>query len=519
MKSLNTVATTVIVLGAVAALAMAAQLLTRSQRPNEPSGFLITPATTFLTEPLREDGTVDYAAALNAANSRPAASNAAVPLSVVFHYDLPQQTSELMGRDTAVDADLPVFVGENNQQLWDKYQTWRQDRALAPLPEFRAVAGQLAQARLRPWRAAEFPVLHAWLVDMGPALAAIERASHLDGHWIPASDPIDETPTPNLLRIRMAGEALQARAMKRLGEADPAAALLDLRTMLRLSALVSDHASLIGVLIGTAVRQMALEALPQVARHPDLDVDDLAQTQRDLGIDELAADYVVAVNNERLVLLPMITGAAIIGEWGTDPFVEEPFIRNLLAASVEIADTVPWTEIATDYNRHYDLAIEAIRAQTREERLAFEQEAQSVMDGLVAETEGSPLSGLLRVLTLQSSVADQVVLSTINIARANMFRVGRAAAGIRALEELSVLYLDLTIFRQEQGFYPSSIEANGRESTTHRTSYTTAQEPRAVDFALAATLIDAVSSPGRSFCLDATGRFLQANGAETPLAI
>ena len=52
---------------------------------------------------------------------------------------------------------------------------------------------------------------------MGPALAAIGRASHLDGHWIPASDPNDEPPTPNLLRIRVAGEALLARAMKQAG--------------------------------------------------------------------------------------------------------------------------------------------------------------------------------------------------------------------------------------------------------------------------------------------------------------
>ncbi len=64
---------------AVIALPMAALLLTGCQPDPEPENFPVSRATTFWTEPLRDNDTVDYAAAWNAEYALPAASNAAVP--------------------------------------------------------------------------------------------------------------------------------------------------------------------------------------------------------------------------------------------------------------------------------------------------------------------------------------------------------------------------------------------------------------------------------------------------------
>ena len=488
----------------VVALSMAALLLTGCQRPVD---FPVTRATTFLTEPLREDGTVDYAAAWNAEYSLPAASNAAVLLSVVFQYELSQQASERMGRQAAPDPDLPVFVG-GDPGLWDSYRAWREDRALALPPDFETLTRQLTQATRRPWRAAEFPALSAWLTDMGPALAEIERASHLDGHWMPASDPLRETPTPRLLQIRSAANALQARAMNRLDEANPAAALLDLRTMIRLGHLVSDRGSLISALIGMAIRSMALEALPRVAVHPDLGVDDLVAAQEDLRIDAFVEHYVVALNTERLGFLPMITTPAITGRFELRPG----------EVSGEITDRVPWTQIATDYNRHWDLLIESIRAQTHEERLASEQAAESVMDALVAGADESMASRFLQILTRRSSATEQIIQIIMNIGRPGIGRANLSAADTRTLAELSALYLDLMISRKQSGSYPSSIETDDREGPTHRMAYTPTDERPTTGFALTATPIDA-ESRARSFCLDATGAFVEARGSDTLLAV
>ena len=102
---------------------------------------------------------------------------------------------------------------------------------------------------------------------------------------------------------------------------------------------------------------------------------------------------------------------------------------------------------------------------------------------------------------------------TPGVVRANL-----AAAETRTLAELSALYLDLMIFRQESGFYPSSIEADDREGPTYRTVYTPTEEQQAMGFALVATSIDS-ASPARSFCFDATGAFVQARGSDTLLAV
>lgn len=99
-----------------------------------------------------------------------------------------------------------------------------------------------------------------------------------------------------------------------------------------------------------------------------------------------------------------------------------------------------------------------------------------------------------------------------------ILRANLAAAETRTLAELFVRYLDLMIFRQESGFYPSSFEAEVREGPTCRTVYTRTEEPQAMGFALVATSINS-ASPARSFCFDATGAFVQARGSDTLLAV
>lgn len=204
----------------------------------------------------------------------------------------------------------------------------------------------------------------------------------------------------------------------------------------------------------------------------------------------------------------MITTPAITGRFELRPG----------EVSGEITDRVPWTQIATDYNRHWDLLIESIRARTHEERLATEQTAESVMDALVAGADEGMASRFLQILTRRSSATEQIIQIIVSINRPGISRANLSAADTRTLAELSALYLDLMILRQESGFYPSSIEADGREGPLHRTVYTPTAEPQATGFALVATSIDS-ESRARSFCLDATGAFVQARGPDTLLAV
>ena len=432
---------------------LATLLLVGCQPPPTEEGLPVTRATTFFTEPLRADGALDYPAAVNTEYALPAASNAAVPLSVVFRYELAAETLRLMGRDTVADAGLPVFVGGDGS--WDDYRAWRRDASLPPLADAAALGAQLTKAT-RPWQAADLPALHAWLTDMGPALTAIDRASRLEGHWIPASDPLYDTPTPPL-------QAISARVT-------------------------------------------ALEALPQVAVHPDLTVSDLAGAQAELGIDEFTNRFITALNTERVSrVLPMIATAALTGR------LERPGL-----SPVEITDRVRWTEIATDYNRHFDRIIDAVRAQTDEERVASEQEAQRILDTLGGEPTGGLASRILLMLSGRSSATDQVIRIMIGVGTPGILRASWAAEEIRAMSQVSALYLDLMISRQRSGFYPASLDRD-RQVWTYRTIYAPTGEPTATGFAL-------VAKPNgddrslRSFCLDATGGFLVAAGADSVLA-
>lgn len=211
--------------------------------------------TTWITEPLRPDGTPDYPAWLArryAAGVTPENNAAIVLLQIRLigsTWDVSRLEKELKARR-------------------DEHGTVA---GIGHLPaDFGAVfAKQHRRALLGPWDDVDAPLIAAWLRVNQPNVERAEQIvrSH-PRFWIALPDDIGmDTPLPSRLGIRLIANAFRARSLRRAA-VDSDAARRELILGLRLAVLVDQGPWLLDRLISVALRGIAAEPVVALANPP-----------------------------------------------------------------------------------------------------------------------------------------------------------------------------------------------------------------------------------------------------------
>lgn len=243
--------------------------------PAGPSRITISRETTWLTEPIGDDGLIDYLAAINRMTGegvRPE-DNAVVPLVEAFG------PGPLAGADQECCAllGIPLVLAEGRYftplDRFDKLSSsFRHDPADSPPatgPPL-TLADQLAQAHWRPWASSEFPVLAQWLTENERHLAAFVAASRRPRYYWPR---VRGTQSPSVaqavhrlpIHFREAGNALAARAMLRIHGRDLAKAWEDLEACHRLGRLSAQGPTIAEWMQGFALHGVACQAETAIA--------------------------------------------------------------------------------------------------------------------------------------------------------------------------------------------------------------------------------------------------------------
>ena len=219
--------------------------LLASARPSlagdPPVGRLaISRETTWITEPLRPDGTPDYPAWLARRHAADVTSenNAAIVLQI-----------RLTGRV----GDLAPLEKELKTKI---------DAA--------AFAAQHRRALLGPWANAEAPLIADWLRVNEPWLDLAEQIVRTRSRlWIPPPTNMGwDTPVPSRLGARGIVEAFRARALQRAAKGDSDGARRDLILGLRLAALLDQGITFIDRLVGVGLRGIAAQPVVALANPP-----------------------------------------------------------------------------------------------------------------------------------------------------------------------------------------------------------------------------------------------------------
>ncbi len=349
----------------------------------------ISKATTYITEPLRADGYVDYVAALNQRGSQGVTpeNNAAVLFwQAMGPGEIPRELRnelfKLLGVSPLPDkGDYFVSLDVFAKRLRDaKRPAGAVADKAADDAEDEKLWEQCDLAGTRPWSKQEFSVLADWLAANEKALALLVEASRRPRRFDPWVDETRGTSSVDPFAVlgaslgasRAAGRSLASRAMLRLGEGKLEEAWEDLLACHRLARLAGQNSTLVEALVAEALDSMACVGDRALLEHARLSGSQIAKMRQDLDrlppLPKIGEKIDFA---ERYLFLDDITTMARDGLESLKrhfDLVANDTDKGLLDEAAKV--TINWNRSLRLGNFWYDRVAEAYRKPTRASRKA-----------------------------------------------------------------------------------------------------------------------------------------------------
>jgi hypothetical protein len=436
------------------------------------SGALITISrkTSFITEPVRKDGYVNYIAALNerACKGVTPENNASALVWTAFgpeSIDLEQRDEYfrlLRIRPLPIHGDY--FVGLSSFPRQSKeYVTPGSVRSAQSVPD--AAWDQFEVARNRPWSRSEFPQLAGWLSANEKPLAIVLEASKRPRRYDPQipdrNGTILSIKFPALMAYRDAAWALEVRATLRVGEGKFYDAWEDLLAIHRLARLAGQGPTLVDGLVPVGIDWIARSGDQVLLQREKLTPNQLLRMRGDLEqlppLPKLAEKVDFA---ERFVFLDSASTLAREGEDG---------LRKLSASPVPLAPlTIPeaqrtgWSHMDWDLvlrlgNSWYDRMAEAFRQPTRADRQrAFRQIDQDLKEQAKSLKDIGELASAMAI-NPQAAVSVRIEKILICLQLPAVSAASNAEdRGATVFESIKVGFA-LAAYRADHGSYPARL--------------------------------------------------------------
>jgi hypothetical protein len=464
---------------------------------------------------LREDGTPDYAAWLEARYSAgvTAENNAALVLR-----EIEPESMRRMGVDPK-QAPEPARIVGGLGKLPALKQAVEARPELGPLPpDFdRAFVAQHTRALAAPWRTADAPLVAAWLAVNAGSLARIEEATHTRDRWFtPLPSLAFDARFPSLLDLRLVSNALRARALHALARGDRAGARRDVIGGLRLAALLEQGMWLIERLIAVAMRGIAAEAAIPLANPPRSPGEARALLDGLMSVPESSPLQDVLEVNERVVRLGawmdlyraarrspaaweqrmgevLDTIAAMNAGLGADP--PPAAFRRIPGWAVD------WDELFSTLNRCWgDPGCSAERASAQ------------------ADLRFTRLQALVVQARWQRAARRRIARAFLNLEEGgSLDRASVSWNEAEALRRLALVSAVAAVARTESGRYPADATALRGFEAEHA-GYVFAYASDGRRFAASARPQRQNQTGVRGFCADSDGTLAYAPDGRPPLA-
>jgi len=448
--------------------------------------FTLSKKTTYVTGPLRKDGTVDYVAALEAIASRGVTveNNAAVSLYQVIGPGeiVPELRAEYFKRLGV--APLPIqgnyfvtldqlvqraVVGKNvSEKEFSKLDPQVRRKVFAAQEK---VWEQFDQAQGKSWTAREFPLLAEWLLVNQQPLKLVQQASQRPRYYSPLIPAEKEFPMisvllPGLSQYRDLARALSIRITMNISQGKIDEAIADSVTCHRLGRLVGQGPFLIDSLVGIAIDSLACQADVMAAHYGKLPPEKLKAWRQQLqGLAPLPS-VVERINvGERFSYLDATLGIVRFGPSALNQLSGEGGGQKVgfkdIVSKAMLNTMTDWDEVLRRGNHWYDELAVAGRKPTYQQRVtAFAEIDQKLAE--LAKSTLDPKKLLASLLargkgpgTVLSSLLSDILIAMMLPA------VGRATVAEDRLvmnNRLVDVALALAAYRQETRQYPVQLE-------------------------------------------------------------
>lgn len=454
-----------------AILGFAAAPLPAEETPKKRCLITISKETTYITEPLRPDGYVDYVAALNRECSKGVTTenNAAVPFwramgPELIDEEIREKYFKLLGIPPLPEkGDYCVSLNEFLRLLQEQPRQW--DKLAGDLDED-AISDQQDEAMKRPWSKKEFPVPAAWLEANEKPLALIVEATGRPRCYMPlVANPEHDTVIavllPGVQEARQAARLLMCRAMLQLGQGKIDKAWADVLACHRLARLVGEGPTIVDALVSTAIESIACQGDVALAHCGKLTAKQAKRFEADLRSLPPMPKMADKVHTERYMYLDAVAFVAREGLSALTPLTgggsSTEVIEKLTKGAGDVL--VDWDVVLKMGNPWYDRLIEAMgkpdRAEWKKALAKMDDDLMKLMDDL------SDYKSL--VLSLIFAKSPRVVISRwMGNTMISLFLPAIAAGRDvedrgRMIVDLSRIALALAAYHADHGAYPENL--------------------------------------------------------------
>lgn len=432
----------------------------------KPVKITVSPETTRAIKPIREDGTVDYTAALNNAlkDDVTPENNAAVlivkaigPNPDGMEYDFHVRLCEAMGV-TPLPADAPGAVSFGKEGYGFE--------APAEGSEFKDLFEIQDRAMDRPWQKNELSNAARWIELNETALDLVSQAVLKPGYFRPIisdeehEDLLVYALLPDVQASREIGRCLMARAMLHLGEKNYQAAADDLLTLHRFARKIAQGATLVENLVGYALEGIAFQGDNRLIQQPDLPLDVCQKYRQQLSEIESFPSLAKPLDlGERFLALQILLQIATTRlDAETLESLSTGDSQGQLLEELSQHSNLDWDLVFREVNSAYDQVVQILNESSREDRI------RNLKAHYKSLNLGEINPNLLRML--KSRRADRISKEQITKTFVRAFlgmllpaidACSRAETRTRTYYELSLIGLQLREIQLKTGSYPATL--------------------------------------------------------------
>ena len=421
--------------------------------------------TTYFTEPLDKDGYVDYVAAWDAHFSKGVQpeKNAYVRLIQALgpRPAIPNRVPDEFFRKLGIEP-LPD-KGEYFVSYWafirEKAKP-QQDR------EWQQHTDNLRQARQRPWKQQDFPLIAEWLQVNQKPLQIIAEAAERPQWFRPlvlleSADKRSSLQFVGLSGLHLLPDVAQAyltRSMWHCAQGQNKQAWQDILTALRLARTVSQDPMLISTLFAIAMENLAHQTIVHFLEFTQPDAKTSLSYYRDLqNLRPRRPLAEIVDQGERLVALDTIQLFYRYGWVALDDSEQDGVLSALQHRFMQ--RILPWKKMLVIANQYYDLLALAANEPDRARRLeAYESLYQKLQRALARIYDVTLLDLPMLMFKFGDDLGERIIYLLLYLVSPAMLRVQNAVDQCDQYHQLILVALALEMYRAETGQYPVKLE-------------------------------------------------------------
>ncbi len=418
--------------------------------------------TTYITQPLRADGYVDYMAALNE-RSRQGVT--------------PESNAVVATWNIAGSAKIPPGIRERYFKMLGVPPVAEQGDFFLEIDDFvnkQAAAGakvthdemmsQIDTAVKRPWSRNEFPNLAAWVDANESLLKKVIDAAALPRFYEPViaadeSGALVTAPIPCVEEMRGFVQALTVRATLRLNEKDVTSAWIDLFACHRLARLTGQSPFSVAAIVARAVDGIAISGDGALLISGSVTASDASRIRNDLEGLPPFSKMVDAIDvGDRFMLLDTVEtilgNSPIPNPQTRDPNGSNPSPGEVLKVlkPLSLNPNTDWNVVLRLGNSEMDKAMEALRKPSYLDRAHSASDiGKDIKQRVQAWQAGNPMAAL------REGRSDGIASLTVEMLLPPL--VAENAVDGKAAMRLDLVRVGLAIaaFRAENGSFPTAL--------------------------------------------------------------